>query len=96
MAAVGRQAAVVLREMYHPVAAPFVATAIRTAEMVKYASNAFHGLKVSFVNEIAEICDSVDTDPIEVMRIFAMDRTLNVSDAYLRPGFAFGGFIGSD
>ena len=84
-------AAAVLGSLYSDVAAPFVHTAVRTAEMVKYVSNAFHALKVCFANEIGDVCTALDADAQEVMRIFLMDRKLNVSEAYLRPGFAFGG-----
>ena len=80
-----------LQSLYASVEAPFVRTAVPTAEMVKYVSNAFHALKVCFANEIGEVCESFGMDPQEVMRIFLMDRKLNVSEAYLRPGFAFGG-----
>ena len=66
-------------------------TTIRTAETVKYAANAFHALKVCFANEIGDACAALGADAHEVMRVFLMDRKLNVSDAYLRPGFAFGG-----
>ena len=64
---------------------------VRTAEMVKYVANAFHALKVCFANEIGDVCDALGADAQEVMRIFLMDRKLSVSEAYLRPGFAFGG-----
>src|SRR2546429_235763 len=84
-------AASLLRTLYEGVEAPFVHTTIRTAEMVKYATNAFHALKVCFANEVADACAALDADAQEVMRIFLMDRKLNVSEAYLRPGFAFGG-----
>lgn len=80
-----------LRELYGGVDAPFVQTSIRAAEMVKYVSNAFHALKVCFANEIADLCATLDVDAHEVMRIFLSDHTLNISQAYLRPGFAFGG-----
>jgi UDP-glucose 6-dehydrogenase len=59
--------------------------------MVKYACNAYHALKVGFANEIAELCDALGADGQEVMRVVCEDRKLNVSPAYLRPGFAFGG-----
>lgn len=59
--------------------------------MVKYVSNAFHALKVCFANEIGDACAAFGVDAHEVARIFLMDRKLNVSEAYLRPGFAFGG-----
>jgi GDP-mannose 6-dehydrogenase len=80
-----------LRELYRTVNAPFIHTGIKTAEMVKYVANAFHALKVCFANEVGDACAALGADTQEVMRIFRMDRKLNVSDAYLRPGFAFGG-----
>ena len=81
----------VVRSLYEGVAAPLVHTSVRTAEMIKYVSNAFHALKVCFANEIGDACAAFDIDPQEVSRVFRMDRKLNVSEAYLRPGFAFGG-----
>ncbi len=80
-----------LRELYARVDAPFVETSIRSAEMAKYVSNAFHALKIVFANEIGDLCETLGADIHEVMRVFLMDRKLNISDAYLRPGFAFGG-----
>ncbi|MBI4609219.1 MAG: UDP-glucose/GDP-mannose dehydrogenase family protein [Candidatus Rokubacteria bacterium] len=80
-----------LRSLYAAVDAPFIATATKTAEMVKYVSNAFHALKICFANEIGDVCAALGVDAHEVMRIFLLDRKLNVSEAYLRPGFAFGG-----
>src|SRR5262249_21472140 len=70
-----------LQGLYAQVTAPFLSTSIRTAEMVKYASNAFHALKVCFANEIGDICAAHGADQQEVMRIFMADRKLNVSDA---------------
>jgi GDP-mannose 6-dehydrogenase len=64
---------------------------IRSAEALKYACNAFHATKVSFTNEMARIFRVLGVDSREVMEIFCEDRVLNVSPAYLRPGFAFGG-----
>ncbi len=83
--------AAVVRALYSQVRTQMVRTNIRTAELVKYASNAFHALKVCFANEIGDIASSLGADGREAMRIFALDRKLNVSDAYLMPGFAFGG-----
>lgn len=80
-----------LRSLYADVEAPFVHTGKMTAEMVKYASNAFHALKICFANEMGDVCEALGADAQEVMKIFRMDRKLNISDAYLRPGFAFGG-----
>ena len=84
-------AAAVLRELYAWLSAPFVHTTIAAAEMVKYASNVFHALKICFANEIGDVSEALGADPHEVMRIFRMDHKLNLSEAYLRPGFAFGG-----
>ena len=84
-------AGALLRELYSQVDAPFVQTSIRSAEMAKYVSNAFHALKITFANEIGDLCESFGVDIGDVMRVFLMDRKLNISEAYLRPGFAFGG-----
>ena len=78
-------------DLYRDVTAPSVITTIRTAELMKYVANAFHALKVTFANEVGDLCDAFGVDAQDLMRIFLMDRKLNVSDAYLRPGFAFGG-----
>lgn len=80
-----------VENMYTKVKAPLFHTAIKNAEMVKYACNAFHALKITFANEIGQICKAHDMDGQEVMDIFVQDRQLNISPAYLRPGFAFGG-----
>src|SRR3989449_3026015 len=85
------EAARLLRSLYAGVYAPFVHAAGKTAEVVKYVANAFHALKVCFANEIGDVCAALGADAQDAMRIFLMDHKLNVSEAYLRPGFAFGG-----
>jgi len=80
-----------LRAIYAELDAPFVHTDVNTAEGVKYVSNAWHAVKVCFANEMGDIISRLGADQQEVMRIFRTDRKLNISEAYLRPGFAFGG-----
>jgi GDP-mannose 6-dehydrogenase len=80
-----------VRCLYVEIDAPLFVTALKTAEMVKYACNCFHALKVSFANEIGNICKAVGIDSHEVMNVFAQDTKLNLSPYYLTPGFAFGG-----
>ncbi len=77
--------------LYAGIDAPVHLVATRVAEMLKYACNAYHGLKVGFANEIGNICKALGVDSHEVMRLFVQDTKLNVSRAYLMPGFAFGG-----
>jgi GDP-mannose 6-dehydrogenase len=77
--------------LYARIGAPLIRTDIETAEMVKYADNAWHALKVAFANEIGSLCKSLRVDSHAVMDIFCQDTKLNLSPYYLRPGFAFGG-----
>lgn len=77
--------------LYDGIDAPVVVTSIETSEMVKYAANVWHALKVCFGNEIGNICKEVGVDGHEVMDLFCRDTKLNISPAYLKPGFAFGG-----
>ncbi|HKZ78475.1 MAG TPA: UDP-glucose/GDP-mannose dehydrogenase family protein [Pyrinomonadaceae bacterium] len=80
-----------LRPLYANISAPLFVTGVKAAEMVKYACNCFHALKVSFANEIGNICKALDVDSHEVMEVFCRDTKLNLSPYYLKPGFAFGG-----
>jgi GDP-mannose 6-dehydrogenase len=84
-------AAAVVRRLYARVDAPVLVVGVKTAEMVKYACNCFHALKVSFANEIGNICKGLGIDSHEVMDAFCLDTKLNLSPYYLKPGFAFGG-----
>lgn len=80
-----------LEELYGKIDAPLIRTDLETAEMIKYVDNSWHALKIGFANEIGALCKSLEIDAHAVMDVFCQDRKLNISTAYLRPGFAFGG-----
>lgn len=80
-----------LASLYEELDAPLIRTDLETAEMVKYVNNCWHALKIGFANEIGALCKSVSVDSHDVMNIFCQDKKLNISTAYLSPGFAFGG-----
>jgi len=80
-----------LRGLFGHLPCEFHATSIRAAEMVKYCCNNFHALKITFANETARLCEALGVEPFQVMDLVCRDTQLNISRAYLRPGFAFGG-----
>ncbi|WP_158606537.1 nucleotide sugar dehydrogenase [Paenibacillus ginsengarvi] len=81
----------VLRRLYADIGAPFIETDREIGEMIKYVNNSFHALKVVFANEIGAVSRSYDVDSAKLMELFCRDERLNISPAYLSPGFAYGG-----
>jgi GDP-mannose 6-dehydrogenase len=88
---VNRASGDVLAALYAKMPGPLVRSDIETAEMIKYADNAWHALKVGFANEVGSLCKALGVDAHRVMEIFCQDQKLNLSPYYLKPGFAFGG-----
>lgn len=76
---------------YKDIEAPVRRLPLRASELIKYASNTFHALKVAFANEVGSICKAMDIDSRILMELFIEDDKLNTSGAYLMPGFAYGG-----
>ncbi len=89
--ALDERSAATASALYAGIDAPVIPMGLDEAPMVKYASNAYHALKITFANEIGALCRSLGVDAQAVMQVFCRDDKLNVSAAYLRPGFAFGG-----
>jgi GDP-mannose 6-dehydrogenase len=80
-----------LRELYAWVPGRIFETSFRSAEMAKYVCNAWHAVKVAFANEVGTLAKELGVDAEAVVDIFTADNRLNISPAYLKPGFAFGG-----
>ena len=80
-----------LKQLFGHLPCDFHVTAIRSAERVKYCCNNFHALKITFANETARLCEALRVDPFQVMDLVCRDTQLNISTAYLKPGFSFGG-----
>jgi GDP-mannose 6-dehydrogenase len=80
-----------LKALFGHLPCEFYTTSIRAAETVKYCCNNFHALKITFANETARVCETLGVDPFEVMNLVCKDTQLNISTAYMKPGFAFGG-----
>jgi len=86
-----QKAAETLATLYRNLPAEIILTDLKTAEIMKYVNNTYHALKISFANEIGNICTELGIDSHKVMEIFCKDKQLNISPYYFKPGFAYGG-----
>ncbi len=80
-----------IRNVYKKIKAPVIEVSVGLAEMLKFVNNTFHALKIAFANEVGNVCKKLNIDSVELMNLFVLDDKLNISKAYLKPGFAFGG-----
>jgi len=85
------QSAERVADLYRELPAEIIMTSLRVAEIMKYVNNTYHALKISFGNEVGNICTELGIDSHEVMAIFCKDKQLNISPYYFKPGFAYGG-----
>ncbi len=81
----------ILTQLYSFIEETIQVTSVDVAEIIKYVNNSYHALKITFANEVGNICKTLNIDSHEVMRIFGMDTQLNISTYYFKPGFAYGG-----
>ena len=82
-----------MEELYIDLNAPVKKVSIEVAELIKYVNNSFHALKITFANEVGNICKKLGIDSHEVMNLFMMDKQLNLSPYYLKPGFRLWWFL---
>jgi len=86
------EAIAIMKDLYRPlylIEAPFVITSLEAAELTKYAANAFLATKISFINEIANLCERIGCDVHDVARAIGMDK--RIGSKFLHPGPGFGG-----
>lgn len=81
----------VMKEVYKDIPGELLETEVGVAEIIKYVNNSYHALKITFANEIGNVCKKLDIDSHTVMNVFCKDKQLNISDYYFKPGFAYGG-----
>lgn len=86
-----RSSGEILVDAYRNITAPFYRVSLEEAEILKVTNNVFHGLKTGFANEIGRICERTGIDSRVIMELVCADTKLNISSAYLKPGYAFGG-----
>ena len=81
----------IMQSIYEGLNSPIEKTDIKVAEIIKYVNNSYHALKITFANEVGNICKQLDIDSYSVMHLFGLDKQLNISTYYFKPGFAYGG-----